>query len=277
MRKGSTFVLLALSLLQTGRSNSRISVSQTLEDGVLTVKCDLLSEDRVSQINWAGISGNNHTNLGILHPEFGKHISTGHEEDVDMQASSSHHTTSLRLLKPDIGNSSLYCCLFITFPSGNLQACANSSSIITSAEPPESEAYLQAVTEGRWMVVGGLTALVLTLTLIVTFYLCRRYHGRRTQVFQVEQAFLTDHQINSEGSTAVLAQSSPQQEPTEAFDPSKLYAKIKIDYYYGRLWKAYESTTRGWTVGPQPSPRKIYYLLGEHPPPQKDNEKPQQD
>ncbi|KAG9341624.1 hypothetical protein JZ751_018686 [Albula glossodonta] len=226
---------------KTGRSNSRISVSQTLEDGVLTMKCDLLSEDRVSQINWAGILGNNHTNLGILHPEFGKHISTGHEEDVDMQASSSHHTTSLRLLKPDIGNSSQYCCLFITFPSGNLEACANFSSIITSVDGG-----------GRSDSPGAYP--------------------------DIDDHFLPLQEVPwSQGSTAELAQSSPQQEPTEAFDPSKLYAKIKIDYYYGRLWKAYESTTRGWTVGPQPSPRKIYYLLGEHPPPQKDNEKPQQD
>ncbi|KAJ8338245.1 hypothetical protein SKAU_G00372110 [Synaphobranchus kaupii] len=229
MRKGLTLVLLVLTCLKTGRSKSRISVFQRLEDGVLTVTCKLLSEDRVTQINWEIVLGQNRS-------------------------------------KADVGNSSEHCCLFNTFPSGNLEACADFSSI-RAAE--ESEAHVQPVTQGWWKVVAAITV-VSVLILIVSHYLRRRYYNSRRKVFQVEQAFLTDPQIDSNASTREPPQSSPQQESSEAFDPSKLYAKIKIDYYYGRLWKAY---TRGWTVGPQP---KIYQLLGEHPPQQKDNEEPQQ-
>ncbi|CAB1345526.1 unnamed protein product, partial [Coregonus sp. 'balchen'] len=69
---------------------------------------------------------------------------------------------------------------------------------------------------------------------------------------------------------------SPPQPQPQGFDPSKLYAKIKLDLLYGRLWKAYQGTATAWGPttqhgpqhGPQqvaePGPQKLYFLLGEH-------------
>ncbi|KAI5104303.1 hypothetical protein C0J45_5929 [Silurus meridionalis] len=59
---------------------------------------------------------------------------------------------------------------------------------------------------------------------------------------------------------------------TSGFDPSKLYAKIKEDLYYGRLWKAYQGRTRVSTQGCLVGSRQIYYRLGENPLRKKDQE-----
>lgn len=57
-----------------------------------------------------------------------------------------------------------------------------------------------------------------------------------------------------------------------SFDPTKLYAKIKEDLYYGRLWKAYQGRTRVSAQGCLTGSRQIYYRLGENPLPQSDQE-----
>lgn len=54
------------------------------------------------------------------------------------------------------------------------------------------------------------------------------------------------------------------------FDPTKLYAKIKEDLYYGRLWKAYQGKARVSTEGCLTGSRQIYYSLGENPLPPRD-------
>lgn len=71
---------------------------------------------------------------------------------------------------------------------------------------------------------------------------------------------------------------TPQvQNVTLGFDPAKLYAKIKEDLYYGRLWKSYQGRARVPTQG-SPSPaRQIYYRLGERPLPERDEEGPPKD
>ncbi|KAJ8282012.1 hypothetical protein COCON_G00045310 [Conger conger] len=268
MRKGLSFVLLVLTFLKTGTSKSRISVLQRLEDGDLTVTCNLLSEDKVTQINWEMVIGQNRSKVGILHPLHGTHILPDHKGNVELQSSASYHSTSLTVIKVDTGNSSQHCCLFITFPSGNLEACADLNSMKAVSEAPE--AHIHLVTDGRWKVVTAVIV-VSVLMLIGVHFLRRRYCNGRRHVFQVEQVFLSDPQTDSMESSSELPQSSPKKESSEAFDPSKLYAKIKIDYYYGRLWKAYESKTRG--KGPQP---KIYHLLEGQPTEQRDNEEPQQ-
>lgn len=56
------------------------------------------------------------------------------------------------------------------------------------------------------------------------------------------------------------------------FDPTKLYAKIKKDLYYGRLWKAYQGRARVSTEGCLVGEKHIYYCLGENPLPQRDQE-----
>lgn len=56
------------------------------------------------------------------------------------------------------------------------------------------------------------------------------------------------------------------------FDPTKLYAKMKEDLYYGRLWKAYQGRAQVSTQGCLTGSRQIYYRLGENPLPQRDQE-----
>ncbi|XP_036403504.1 immunoglobulin domain-containing protein [Megalops cyprinoides] len=271
MRQCSTCVLLILTFLHTGGSNSKIAVSHRWVGDALIVTCDILSEDRVTQINWEWVWGYNRTKLGTFHPEHGTYIAPEHKGSVEIQGSSSPRTTSLILLGADTSNSSLLCCVFITFPSGSLEGCADTSSTL-AAEAQEAETQEQADPVGWWKLVV-IVAVVSLPALITCFYLCWRCCSRR-QVFQVERTYLTDPQ--TEDSTREMAQPPPQQDQPEAFDPSKLYTKIKIDYYYGRLWKAYESSTR-WAAGPQTNPRRIYYLLGEHLQPEKGDEGLQQE
>lgn len=57
---------------------------------------------------------------------------------------------------------------------------------------------------------------------------------------------------------------------TSGFEASKLYAKIKKDLYYGRLWKAYQGRARVSTEGCLTGSRQIYYRLGDNPLPPKD-------
>lgn len=73
--------------------------------------------------------------------------------------------------------------------------------------------------------------------------------------------------------------SPPSLPPTppepQGFDPSKLYAKIRLDLLYGRLWKAYQGRSWAWSPNPpgpdsqqeltppQPIPERVYSLLGQ--------------
>ncbi|KAJ8254831.1 hypothetical protein GJAV_G00197820 [Gymnothorax javanicus] len=274
MRKDFSFLMFLFTFLKTvGSCTGRISVSQKLKDRTLTITCSLLSEDSVTQINWEMVSGQNRSIMGIVHPQFGTHIPPGVRGTVEIENSSFYHSTSLKLTGIDMSNDTKHCCLFITFPSGNLEACADLLSIETAVtESPESKTHIQPITDGWWTAVAAI-AVVSILALIASHYLYKRYCSRR-QVFRVEQACLTEPQATSNESMRELSQSSPQKESSEKFDPSKLYAKIKDDFHYGRLWKCYQSNTRAWTKAPQP---KIYHLLGEQPPQQKDNREPEQD
>lgn len=56
------------------------------------------------------------------------------------------------------------------------------------------------------------------------------------------------------------------------FDPTKLYAKIKKDLHYGRLWKAYQGRARVSKDRFLTASRQIYYPLGENPLAQSDQE-----
>lgn len=56
------------------------------------------------------------------------------------------------------------------------------------------------------------------------------------------------------------------------FDPTKLYAKIKEDLYYGRLWKSYQGKARVATQGCLAGSKQIYYRLGENPLSQREQE-----
>lgn len=80
------------------------------------------------------------------------------------------------------------------------------------------------------------------------------------------------HSVGVQESAEASPQRLAENESPEAFDPSKLYAKIKIDRYYERLWKACQAAKCGLSPLTESSARKIYYLLGDHKPPQNDQE-----
>lgn len=67
--------------------------------------------------------------------------------------------------------------------------------------------------------------------------------------------------MNTEETREVQHNSTPS-----VFDPKKLYAKIKEDLYYGRLWKSYQGSTQ------KSQTKQIYFLLGENPLSKKDQE-----
>ncbi|XP_045557488.1 uncharacterized protein isoform X3 [Salmo salar] len=273
MRKHWVYFLLALVLIQTGIAGSVISVSHTRDREHLSITCRLLPEnDTVSQINWEMISSPNHTTtklkLGTFHPVFGTYVVPEYNDTVKIQSSASSRSSSLDLKGGAVEEVSQLCCVFITFPSGVLEQCTQTRINESTAEAQESEDAQRLLGERtleQWaLLVGGSTISILSI--VTSLYYCWKYCCRhcchRRRMFEVE-AYLTDQHTESE----------PQ---PQGFDPSKLYAKIKLDLLYGRLWKTYQGTATTWDPttqhgpqqGPQqvaePGPQKVYFLLGEN-------------
>ncbi|CAB1351424.1 unnamed protein product, partial [Coregonus sp. 'balchen'] len=263
MRKRCVYTLLVFVLIQTGMTDSGISVSHTWDGYHLSITCRLMGDnDTVSQINWEMTNSTHHTTtrlkLGIFHPIFGSAVL----EDSQL------------------------CCKFITFPSGVLEHCTDTRINESTEEAQESEGPEGLLGERQveqWaLLVGGST--ICLLCIATSLYYCWKYCYRhcccRRRVFEVE-TYLTDQHTDSEGVTE-----EPPHQPTlpstphpqlQGFDPSKLYTKIKRDLLYGRLWKAYQGSARAWgpttKQGPQQQwpqqgaelgPQKVYFLLGEH-------------
>ncbi|XP_062849258.1 immunoglobulin domain-containing protein [Trichomycterus rosablanca] len=119
--------------------------------------------------------------------------------------------------------------------------------------------------------LGALTVgCILSLLFIsILFYLCQRCFFRRTRVLEIQQAYITElltpTETNTEETLEVQHDSSPS-----GFDPKKLYAKIKEDLHYGRLWKSYQGSKQNATQ--KCLSRQIYFLLGDSPLSKKDQE-----
>ncbi|XP_055757093.1 protein TsetseEP-like isoform X2 [Salvelinus fontinalis] len=138
------------------------------------------------------------------------------------------------------------------------------------AEAQESEdapRLLGERTLEQWaLLVGGSTICILSI--VTSLYYCWKYCCRhcchRRRMFEVE-AYLTDQHTESEGVTEDPPKQPPLPPPPQpqpqGFDPSKLYAKIKLDLLYGRLWKAYQGTATTWGPttqhGPQQGPQQV--------------------
>ncbi|XP_014011802.1 uncharacterized protein isoform X4 [Salmo salar] len=258
MRKHWVYFLLALVLIQTGIAGSVISVSHTRDREHLSITCRLLPEnDTVSQINWEMISSPNHTTtklkLGTFHPVFGTYVVPEYNDTVKIQSSASSRSSSLDLKGGAVEEVSQLCCVFITFPSGVLEQCTQTRINESTAEAQESEDAQRLLGERtleQWaLLVGGSTISILSI--VTSLYYCWKYCCRhcchRRRMFEVE-AYLTDQHTESE----------PQ---PQGFDPSKLYAKIKLDLLYGRLWKTYQGTATTWDPttqhGPQQGPQQV--------------------
>ncbi|XP_042184103.1 uncharacterized protein LOC121847421 [Oncorhynchus tshawytscha] len=297
MRKHWVYFLLALVLIHTGIASSVISVSHTQDREHLSITCRLLSEnDTVSQINWEMISSPNHTKLklGTFHPVFGTYVVPEYNDTVKIQSSASSRSSRLHLKGGAVEEVSQLCCVFITFPSGVLEHCTHTRINENTAEAQESEDAQRLLGERtleQWsLLVGGSTISILSI--VTSLYYCWKYCCRhcchRRRMFEVE-AYLTDQHTESEGVTEEPPQqpplpSSPQPQP-QGFDPSKLYAKIKLDLLYGRLWKAYQGTATTWGPttqhGPQQGPQQreepeesVLQLEPEHQPPLVGREEP---
>ncbi|XP_036813683.1 uncharacterized protein LOC110500362 isoform X1 [Oncorhynchus mykiss] len=291
MRKRCVGTLLVLMLIQTGMTDSGISVSHKWHGDHLSITCRLMGDkDTVSQINWEMTSSSNHTTtrlkLGIFHPVFGTYVVPEYNDTVEIQgnASSGHYT--LRLRGSTVLEESQFCCKFMTFPSGGLEHCTN-TRINESTEEAQVSEGPQGLLEERqveqWaLLVMGPTICLLSIAISLYYCLkyCCRHCCRRRRVFEVE-TYLTDQHTDSEEVTEEPPHQPPLPSPPplqlQGFDPSKLYTKIKQDLLYGRLWKAYQGTAKAWgpttqqgphQQGPQQGaelgPQKVYFLLGDH-------------
>ncbi|XP_023649790.1 uncharacterized protein [Paramormyrops kingsleyae] len=266
MEKHSTFVVLILAFLQTGRTNNRISIKQRQERTSLVVTCDLRGEDNIAQINWEKMNGSSRAIVGIIHPKYGIHIPKEYMDSIEILESSHFHTSSLILHQVDENNGTWYCCIFITFPSGNLPDCIEVTSMKTAAPAPQQR--FQVPPERLLLGVSVILIIIITATV----YLSWQHFCSRRRVFQVQQTTLSNEEEDLQESAEASPQRLAENESPEAFDPSKLYARIKIDRYYERLWKACQAAKCGLSPLAESGARKIYYLLGEHKPPQNDQE-----
>ncbi|MGH0186336.1 UNVERIFIED_CONTAM: hypothetical protein FKN15_021126 [Acipenser sinensis] len=119
-----------------GSSNTKIEIwrSGRIEPGErLRLSCSFSGQDRIAQINWVRVRGSNATVLAVYHPLFGSSVS-GDDSSVSLQGDSeSQVTLTIRGPDRDQNQSVLYCCRFITFPSGTLEGC------ISAEEPEEPE------------------------------------------------------------------------------------------------------------------------------------------
>ncbi|KAK6291809.1 hypothetical protein J4Q44_G00375940 [Coregonus suidteri] len=276
MRKHCDYSLLVLVLIHTGTADSVISVSHTRDREHLSISCRLRGNDTVSQINWEMISSPNHTTtklkLGTFHPMFGTYVVPEYNDTVEIQGSAPSRSSRLDLKGGDGEEDSQLCCIFITFPSGVLEQCTHTRINESTAEAQDSEAperLLGERTLEQWaLLVGGSTISILSI--VTSLYYCWKYccrhccHSSRRRMFDVE-TYLTDQHTESEGVKEEPPQQpplpSPPQPQPQGFDPSKLYAKIKLDLLYGRLWKAYQGTATAWGPttqhGPQHGPQQV--------------------
>ncbi|XP_028818975.1 uncharacterized protein LOC114769735 isoform X2 [Denticeps clupeoides] len=258
----STSAALILVFLQAGISNSGISVTQKWMEGALNLTCTISGNTTVTQINWV-MGASKQINLAIFHPKLGMYVPECYLEDVGIDGDKDHVCfSSLILKKGAMNESNVFCCQFITFPAGKLESCIDSSlSSVTKAL--EHNTYKMAQFLKEWLLLSGAIGLVFLIVSISIFCIWRKC-CRSVKVFEVQISSLTDWSPDSEANTNEAIPEDPpvppppQSHPT-GFDPSKLYAKIKVDLYYGRLWKSYQGTR------PQTLPsRNMYALLGQH-------------
>ncbi|KAA0723208.1 hypothetical protein E1301_Tti005327 [Triplophysa tibetana] len=258
----SNNVLCALLILAYLRSGSH---SQYKEGRNVT--CVLTGDEKMIQINWEMIKGPNRTKLGTFHPSLGTHIQPEYTTEVQIRGKSTPRPLSSLLIDAALNDSVQICCAFVTFPSGKLVQCtdirekeANINTMTKDFTYMKREPRMGLLGHLGAMIIGSILSLI---TLVMLFFLCRKCNYRRRQSFEICMQ-LTDSPAETQEEPASTSQSS-----SNGFDPSKLYAKIKKDLFYGRLWKSYQGQPKAWTQDSTNDQGHVYHLLGQSPLPQR--------
>ncbi|KAK1797054.1 hypothetical protein P4O66_008448 [Electrophorus voltai] len=277
-----------LHALSTGVSDSNIVISHRMEGERLILTCVLSGDENLTQVNWE-IQWPNRTNVGIFHPVYGTYVPPEYADRVIISGKHLFSTASLSLEKMPLNEIRQICCVFMTFPSGHLMQCSKiSDNDGVNANNRKTEVKEASHELSLFGQLGALTVgCILTLLLfLIPVYVCHKRSCRR-YFFNEEFFILGDKSFESSGHITQThqhllrahmfvqtftenAQEVRHPPPAPGFDPTKLYAKIKNDLYYGRLWKAYQGRARISTQGAPPDPKKIYYRLGERPQQQSD-------
>ncbi|KAK7170664.1 hypothetical protein R3I94_000765 [Phoxinus phoxinus] len=266
--------LLILAFLESGKSNSDVSISHSRDGDGQNITCVLSGDENMTQINWEMLRGPNRTKLGTYHPYFGTYINGEYETTVKIQKKPSPCQSSSLLIEVASNESVHICCAFITFPSGKLEQCTDISKKDDSINPSTIKDFTYMEQKPKLGLLGRLGAIIIgtilsLFILTILFYLCRNNNCRRRKSYEIRT-----HQTDSPSEThaeesddAPTSQSSPN-----GFDPSKLYAKIKKDLFYGRLWKSYQGQPKAWTQGTMTDQGHVYHLLGQSPLPKRNVE-----
>lgn len=274
-----------------GSAVNEVQVSYSRDHAGLQITCHLREEGNgtLTQVNWVLSHGpSNQTRLGTYHPEHGTHVPPEQAERIRIQGSVPGRSSTLVLIGGDVEEGSSLCCILNTFPNGVFERCADTSAIAAAQEvlrfsgsQDESE-----IREGkRWgLLIGGAVACVLSIIIYLVCMWCYRLCCRRRRVFEVHTHLTDQHAqpeyVPEEYPQVSLPPPSPPYLPStppepQGFDPSKLYAKIRLDLLYGRLWKAYQGRSQAWSPKPpgpdaqqdltpaQPIPDRVYSLLGQ--------------
>ncbi|XP_067299160.1 immunoglobulin domain-containing protein [Pseudorasbora parva] len=266
--------LIILYFLESGKTKSDVSINHSLYGDGQNITCVLSGGENMTQINWAMLRGPNHTKLGTYHPDFGTFINDEYKNKVKIQHKKSPRQSSSLLIKAASNESVHICCAFITFPSGKLEQCTDISKKDVSINASTIKDFTYMKQETRLGLLGRLGAIIIgtilsLFILTILFYLCKNNNCRRRKSFEI-RTYRTDSpaETYAEGSDdAHTSQSSPN-----GFDPSKLYAKIKKDLFYGRLWKSYQGQPKAWTQGTMTDQGHVYHLLGQSPLPKRNVE-----
>ncbi|KAI2662747.1 Nectin-3 [Labeo rohita] len=266
--------VLILAFLESGKSNSGVSISHSRDGDGQNVTCVLTGNENMTQINWEMLIGPNRTKLGTYHPIYGKYISKEYKTKVDIRNKTVPHPSSSLLIKVTSNESVLICCAFITFPSGKIEQCTDISKKDASINTSMKKDFTYLEPEPKLGLFGRLGAMIIgtilsLFILTILFYLCRKNNCKRRKTFEI-QTYLTDPPSEAFTEEAVDAQTS--QSSPNGFDPSKLYAKIKKDIFYGRLWKSYQGQPKSWTQGTMTDQGHVYHLLGQSPLPERNVE-----
>ncbi|XP_056124634.1 immunoglobulin domain-containing protein [Rhinichthys klamathensis goyatoka] len=267
--------LLILAFLESGKSNSDVSISHSRDGDGQNITCVLSGDENMTQINWEMLRGPNRTKLGTYHPYFGTYINGDYKTTVKIQKKTSPRQSSSLIIKVASNESVVHiCCAFITFPSGKLEQCTDISKKDVSINASTIKDFTYMEQKPKLGIFGRLGAIIIgtilsLLILTILFYLCRNNNCRRMKSFEI-RTNRTDSPSEThaeESDDAPTSQSSPN-----GFDPSKLYAKIKKDLFYGRLWKSYQGQPKAWTQGTMTDQGHVYHLLGQSPLPKRNVE-----
>ncbi|XP_039534216.1 immunoglobulin domain-containing protein [Pimephales promelas] len=264
--------LLILAFLESGKSHSDVSISHSRAGDGQNITCVLSGDENMTQINWEMLKGPNRTKLGTYHPTFGTYINGEYKTTVKIQKKTSPRKSSSLIIKVASNESVVHiCCAFITFPSGKLEQCTDISKKDVSINVSMTKDFTYMEQKSKLGILGRLGAIIIgtilsLFFLTILFYSCRNNNCRRMKSFEI-RTNRTDSPSEThaeESDDAPTSQSFPN-----GFDPSKLYAKIKKDIFYGRLWKSYQGQPKAWTQGTMTDQGHVYHLLGQSPLPKR--------